>query len=886
MLSTTARWFIVSLAGLLTLLVALPASAQTATANVELRVWQRIADPLSIYVSARPEGGSWATLGTIPLALDQRNSRGTFRYGDIDLGVPLPGAASQDSTANVELRVWQRIADPLSIYVSARPENGSWATLGTIPLALDQRNNRGTFRYGDITLAVPLPTAATQQPFPDTQNLRWLEWKYPALYRQVESLRWARDGVTETERTALDNLLYIAVEDIPNLRSVLGLRWVSDAITQTEGEAIEWLVYLNHDSAQDAATIIALPWFQDGLAETEVDALRSLVWLRDGDGASGEDIVTSVMALRWFRDGINQAEHDLLLWLAYLDYWSEEAAVAVVDMPFLSSIERDDVLALRSLHRLASSRDDRLEAVLTHPNVRDGITDDETTLVAATGAIRGASEVQRILEPGTARTEVVFEKTRHTPNLKISIIRTGTQPRQATIDDIRDSVEFVEGVMNRPLPISHIIVVVDDYAVTEGYAGTNYGFAFSVLSDDEQHESPYDTFSFRSLIVHETAHFFWRGHASWIDEGVANTFEYLHGVDAGVSPGLRESPRRGSCEAHDLEMLTEWETTPGQQARYACSYFLGQSLFQELLEELGRRGFSQRLQELYRLSLDTKDDLDGETPGIAEVRQAFPDQAAIVEKHWSGSLNAPENRPSEGVQRLNHDLVRWDSAPAYYGGSVTLSGTLLGDAVLSKETIADARTDGVQNFSLVSVSGYDSVGSILPPLNVGRRWNLNDPGDVVATEYELDDGTFTIRFRFPQALGTPSDYVVLVRGFPDGNRTSFFGWNTDVLGYARIVESTTTTLPSAPDTPTGVSVSKVDIPFAPDDIRVTWNGVVGATWYEVHHATPGTQFDFEATVLDASYLDEWPNVLYPDSYIVRACNQAGCSQFSAPVTQY
>ena len=336
MLSTPARWFIVSLAGLLALYVALPATAQTETANVELRVWQRIADPLRIYVSARPEGGNWNTLGTIPLALTGQTGSGAFRHGDITLGVPFTGTASQDSTANVELRVWQRMANALSIYVSARPEGGNWATLGTIPLPLDQRNSRGTFRYGDITLAVPLPELAPQQPFPDTQNLRWLEWKYPALYRQVESLRWARDGVTETERTALDNLLYIAVEDIPNFRSVLGLRWVSDAITGTESEAIEWLVYLNQDSAQDAATIIALPWFQDGLAETEADALRSLVWLVDEDDASGEDIVTSVVAMRWFSDGISETEHDLLLWLAYLDYRSEEAAVAVVDMPFLS----------------------------------------------------------------------------------------------------------------------------------------------------------------------------------------------------------------------------------------------------------------------------------------------------------------------------------------------------------------------------------------------------------------------------------------------------------------------------------------------------------------------------------------------------------------------
>ena len=719
------------------------------------------------------------------------NRSGSFRYGDIALGVPLPGATSQDSTANVELRVWQHTANALSIYVSARPEDGSWNTLGTIPLALTGQTSSGTFRYGDITLGVPLPSGEPSQPLAETQNLGWLRDTHGDLYRQLTTLTWISDGVTELEQEAVDNLVYIGGYYVNDLSSVLRLGWVRDDITEVEVSALHWLsqvsllTYLGHSSAQNATTIIALPWFRDGVTEIEAETVRSLAWLGDEDDASGVDITEAVAALRWFRDGINQTEHDLLLWLAYLKYESEEAAVEVVDMPFLSSIETDDVLALRSLHRLAYSRDGRLDAVLTHPNVRDGITDDETTLVAATGAIRGASEVRRILGRGNARTEVVFEKTRHTPNLKISIIRTGTQPRQSTIDDVKVSVEFVEGMMNRPLPVSHIIVVVDDYAVTEGYGGTNYGFAFSVLSDDEQHETPYDTFNFRSKIIHETAHFFWRGHASWIDEGVAETFEYLYGVDAGVSPGLRQIPHRGACEAHDLEMLTEWDSSLEQQARYECSYFLGQSLFQELLEELGRKGFSYRLQELYRLSLRMKDDPEAKTPGIAEVREAFGGQAAIVEKHWSGALNAPEDRPFDESLSWSLGLIQWDQLPTYDGEFVTFSGTLLGDAVLSKETIADARTGGHQNFTLASVDGYHYVGAILPRL-VSGRWLLDDPGDVVATDYRLEQGKFTVRFRSPGALGDPSDYVILLWGFPDASRTPFVGEEIDVLGHARI----------------------------------------------------------------------------------------------------
>ena len=76
-------------------------------------------------------------------------------------------AAAQDgNTANVEVRVWQSTSDAESLYISARPEGGSWGTLGTIPLDMSGLNSRETFRYGDITVAVPLQSVAIATPTP------------------------------------------------------------------------------------------------------------------------------------------------------------------------------------------------------------------------------------------------------------------------------------------------------------------------------------------------------------------------------------------------------------------------------------------------------------------------------------------------------------------------------------------------------------------------------------------------------------------------------------------------------------------------------------------------------------------------------------------------
>ena len=133
--------------------------AQTAPAvSVEVRVWQHVSDDRDIHISARPVDGSWRTLGTIPLPLeDGLSSTGRYRYGDIALHVRLP----LRSPVTIEVRVWQDVRDGKSLYISARPADGLWATLGTIPLPLeDGFSSDRTFRYGDISLSVPLPSPA------------------------------------------------------------------------------------------------------------------------------------------------------------------------------------------------------------------------------------------------------------------------------------------------------------------------------------------------------------------------------------------------------------------------------------------------------------------------------------------------------------------------------------------------------------------------------------------------------------------------------------------------------------------------------------------------------------------------------------------------------
>ena len=470
--------------------------------------------------------------------------------------------------------------------------------------------------------------------------------------------------------------------------------------------------------------------------------------------------------------------------LLYLGVDDIDILKKLVAMPFLQSFETTDALAVLSIDWLEYNG--VFQVLADHPIFQDGIDDTETVLIAAVGTFaKSPGKIDRFLSSGGAAIETAVAGTKLTPALKVSIIRTARQPRPGTLELVRDAVEFNENLIGLPLPTDHVIVVLDEATLSKGSAGTNYGFAVSYLPKYEQQQ---DTREWRQLqmgLIHEVAHYYWSGNIGWIDEGLPNITEYLYGLDNGFSRGQLQPLPKG-CEAHDLKMLSKNDPKPGS-AVYECAYYLGQLLFQDLLGALGEPAFGLRLRELYPLTMTERQ--AGGTPSVEAVRRAFVDQGEIIERHWSGALNAPENRPfDEGRDRTSHDLIRWDQFPTYDGRSVVLEGVLLGDAVLANADL-QAGAGRYPNFTLYGADTWERVGTIFYPLPSGYgSWPLNNPGDSVASKYLLHSTarTFTIEFPFPQALDSPQDYVVSVWGFQDSSQTPSIGKRIDNLGYARI----------------------------------------------------------------------------------------------------
>ncbi len=131
--------------------------AQEGAVAVEVRIWQHVDHGETLYISARPARGSWRTLGTIRLSLKEGLFPGhDYRYTDLTIDVPREGLGP----VAVAVGVWQHVEWTNTIYVSAWPTYPSWYRPNPILLALDDGlGPREEYRYGDIALGVPLPSA-------------------------------------------------------------------------------------------------------------------------------------------------------------------------------------------------------------------------------------------------------------------------------------------------------------------------------------------------------------------------------------------------------------------------------------------------------------------------------------------------------------------------------------------------------------------------------------------------------------------------------------------------------------------------------------------------------------------------------------------------------
>ncbi len=620
------------------------------------------------------------------------------------------------------------------------------------------------------------------------------------------ALPWVKDGLDSEEKAAIDEILFTAVIDYSLAQAIIQLPWVADGMEPHETEAVEKIYFVAIDDASVARSIIQLPWVADGMEPHETEAVEEIYFVADEDAAaptlasihntqnarwveqSHPTLHRNIMALPWVKDGLDSAEKsaidDILNTAAYETKHTAakgpSLTQALVGMPFMVSNEPADAHALNGILEIIRNG---LTRNLTSSQVyRNGITDEWAPIIAAAAATESGSAITEYLNDAAITVEIGQYTTGGQP-LTITIVRPENAAASGgTLNDVYQSVIATESIMQLPLPTRHVIVVFDPRTVSSGFAGTNHNYAIGI----EEENPDGGRATLQNTLFHEVAHYWWRGNANWIDEGMADTIAATASLAQG-DEWVAKPNRRKNCVTQNISDLGHTRRGDGQ---FYCSYYLGEKLFRALQESMSPGEFTAAIQALYAASqaLPKPESQDEYRADIEQVRQAFPNQQEIIELHYTGDLNAPHRwDPDDAINFRHHDVVTWIQKPTYQNGVVSFSGRLAGEATLASRNIDEARQGGSATFTIGE--GTEFLGSILPKLTDGRSWILDDTADVVADRFDVNGNSFSVIFRWPAGAGNPIGKLIIVWGYNNTSRTPTLGvsGNTDdALGASLI----------------------------------------------------------------------------------------------------
>ena len=477
---------------------------------------------------------------------------------------------------------------------------------------------------------------------------------------------WLDDGVTEDEEQAIRFLREILREDPAVAETLLGFPWLAYGVTEHESWAVTHLGLILREDPAVAKTLLSFPWLADGVTREERNAtyyLRLILradpavaetlldysWLADGVTKNEERTLwglsvpyrldryglSALNTKPWFKDGLSDEELELIGYLISIANRNADAAAALVTMPFLESVEIRDTLALRSLYDISGRDASGFGELMSHPRIKDGITDEETKIVAVLGRATYASapgSAQVLLaETGVYIQERLIELP-HTGETLLAVIRTQDRdtPR---MDHFEHAIRSIERFMGEPFPIDYLALLYYDHPQVNN-ANNNFTHLLIPAEADSVDGRKWHA----HVIAHEAAHWYWRNkgdgyqYQNWISEGSA---EFLRIISEHERVGRPLEPIKSPCPYFDniseLEKANPDRTfIPGQSTPRVCYYSLGQRFFLDLYLALGDEIFRQAYRALYLRSQqdDPGDGCGSSAYNICRVEAVFKDGAS------------------------------------------------------------------------------------------------------------------------------------------------------------------------------------------------------------------------------------------------------------------
>ena len=467
---------------------------------------------------------------------------------------------------------------------------------------------------------------------------------------------WVVDGLNASESVAVRELLYGAAADILVVSSIVDLDWVQDGIEDLEATTIWRLSNVAWKDAGIASSVVGFSWIKDGINEVEYQTIDELRFFNFDDLR----LVSSVVALDWVQDGIESAEADAIDSLNRFS--DEDAALQILSMPFLVTLEPHDAVALQALSRMQMHRVELFSRIMSHPTLSNGITDEWAPVVATLNGVSATNPqlINTLLDPDKVDLEQRVIELPLAGKTLLAIIRTSPGSEQS-MDLLEHAVRHAEAYMDTSFPTGYVGWLFAEQAV-EGFAGANYGTHIAsapTVDVYHAHESGYST---GHHIAHEVAHYYWRAQEIWLHEGMA---DFMGTISENSRTGKPVEAKQSPCGyARSIAELKALGVTreEGIYSPYLCNYQLGERLFLDLHRNLGEESFQEGLKKLYLLSQDQAQ--RGTKLGIEHVRSAFKTDGndslvdTVVARWYDGTQ--PYAIPEETTTRPNADFLTID----------------------------------------------------------------------------------------------------------------------------------------------------------------------------------------------------------------------------------
>ena len=137
------------------------------------------------------------------------------------------------------------------------------------------------------------------------EGLQHIAREHPAIAKEVLSLPWVADDITELEWRPLYSLRHVSTKDGPLLQRLVAFPWFADGITsKDEDSAVGYILLINLKNASLAQRLVGFPWSADSITQDEMFFLHAIWQMSKHD----DSLAQRVVGLPWIADGITREE--------------------------------------------------------------------------------------------------------------------------------------------------------------------------------------------------------------------------------------------------------------------------------------------------------------------------------------------------------------------------------------------------------------------------------------------------------------------------------------------------------------------------------------------------------------------------------------------------